>query len=313
MRPCAATSPKKTPMASPSLRLDPSAEVSAPAFDADKGVWVYAVTSAFLRGRNSVEVLLPDDWTPGRVGRVLYVLPVHPGIGGRWGDGLQVVRGLDVHNRHGLICVTPAFDSWPYYGAHATDPQIRHEEYLCKVLVPWVESRYATPGTPAGRLLLGFSKSGWGAFLSILRNPGIFGYACSWDAPLMMSDRNFGLYETADHFGTRAAMARYVPRKWARRHAVHFRDRARLVLLGHNFFGTRWLHDLPHTVSFHWLLRRLGIPHHYDNGIKVAHTWNAGWLGPAVEALMGVADAGAAASFTSWCATDDHEDAVWNG
>jgi hypothetical protein len=273
------------------LPIDASALIEAPRFDRQKGVWTFVVESAYQRGPNAVEVLLPDRWEAGRRHRVLYVLPVQPGIGGPWGDGLQLVRALGVHNEHDLICVAPAFDTWPYYGSHASDPAIRHEEYLLRVLVPLIESRYTTHGAAEGRLLFGFSKSGWGAFLLTLRNPDFFGYACSWDAPMMVSERNFGLYETASHFGTREHMARYVPREWARRNAAHFRQRERLVLLGRNFFGTRWLHDLPHTSGFHRLLRRLDIPHHYDNGIKVAHTWNHGWMKPAIAALMKIANA----------------------
>jgi len=271
------------------LTLDVSAEIGGPELDRAKGVQVYRVTSPFLRGANEIEVLLPDAFDPARTCRVLYVLPVQPGSAGLWGDGLQCVRRLDAHNRHDLLCVTPAFDSWPYYGAHASDERIRHEDHLKRVVVPLIESRYATPGTARGRLLLGFSKSGWGAFLLILRDPAFFGFACSWDAPLMMTEKNFGLYETAEHFGTRESMARYVPLRWAERNAEHFRDETRLALLGHKVFGTRSLHDLPHTWRFHRHLRRLGIRHHYDNRIICDHTWNEGWLEPAIEALVGLA------------------------
>ena len=86
-------------------------------------------------------------------------------------------------------------------------------------------------------------------------------------------------------------MARYVPKAWARHNADHFRNEKRLVVLGRNFFGPRWLHDLPHTSGFHRVLRKLDIPHHYDNSIKVPHTWNHGWLEPAMRELMNLADA----------------------
>ncbi len=271
--------------------IDSSAKIEGPTFERDKGVWVFLVESPFLKGSNRVEVLLPDHWDPQRVHRVLYVLPVQPGIGGQWGDGLQLLRQLGSHNRHDLICVSPAFDSWPYYGSHATDPEIRHEDYILKVLVPLIESRYSVCGTARGRLLLGFSKSGWGSILLILRNPDFFGYACSWDAPLMMSEKNFGLYETASHFGTKDQMSLYVPRTWARRNAEFFRHETRLGVLGHNFFGTRWFHDFPHTSGFHRVLRKLEIRHHYDNRIKVPHTWNHGWMEPAMRVLMNLADA----------------------
>ena len=46
---------------------------------------------------------------------------------------------------------------------------------------------------PHARLLLGFSKSGWGAFSLLLRYPERFGKAAAWDAPLMQ--------ERPDRFG----------------------------------------------------------------------------------------------------------------
>ena len=192
--------------------------VGGPTFVKEKGVWRYEVESPYQRGRNPIEVLLPDRFDPkdaDKKYRVLYVLPVEPGIGGRWGDGLQEVRRADAHNRHGLICVAPAFDTLPWYGSHPTDPKIRHEDYLKRVVVPLVEGRYPTVAGREGRLLVGFSKSGWGAFTLIFRDPDFFGYAAAWDAPLMLSADDFGVFETGPHFGTKENFARYLPAKLA--------------------------------------------------------------------------------------------------
>lgn len=255
-------------------------------FDSEKGVHVYRLRSPFLGGPSPVEVLLPSRYEAARAYKVLYILPVHPGIGGRWGDGLQVARELRIHDRYGVICVSPSFDTWPYYGQHHSNPSIRHEAFVLQALLPAIEALYKTNRSAESRLLLGFSKSGWGALSLLFRNPDVFGFAASWDAPLMMSEKNFGLYETAEHFGSAEAMAHYVPGLWARKNAGQFRDHARVAVLGHNFFGTRWFHDLPHTWRFHRLLQRLGVRHTYDNGIRVPHTWNAAWMEPAVRSLM---------------------------
>ncbi|MFW6133612.1 MAG: sugar-binding protein, partial [Planctomycetota bacterium] len=174
--------------------LDPAVEVAGPTEDADKGVQVFRVKSPYTRGTNPVEVLLPSDFSTDRTYRVLYVLPVNAGIGGRWGDCLQVIRKAGLHDAHGLICVTMAFDTTPWYGAHATDPAIRHEQYIRDVVVPLIEDRYPARRAPEARLLVGFSKSGWGSFTLLLRNPDVFGYACSWDAPLIMDGDDFGLW-----------------------------------------------------------------------------------------------------------------------
>ena len=284
--------------------VDDSAKIEGPTFDHGKGVWVFEVESQFLNGRNKVEVLLPDRWDASRAHRVLYVLPVFPGIGGPWGDGLQVVRQLGFHNQHDLVCVSPAFDTAPFYGTHATDPRIRHEDYMLRVLVPMIDRYYNTFGTASGRLLLGFSKSGWGSFLLTLRNPDVFGYACSFHAPLMMSEKSFGIWRTAEHYGSREAMSRYVPAVWARTSARAFQDQTRLVLLGRGLLGIPWFRD-RNGYAFHRLLRKLGIKHYANGRINAPHTWNRGWVAPAVDALVSL-------SAALGRAADNDEDPMWD-
>ena len=65
---------------------------------------------------------------------------------------------------------------------HADPP----ETYFLKVVVPFVKQTYLAGGDKAHRLLVGFSKSGWGAFSLLLRYPDRFGKAAAWDAPLMI-------------------------------------------------------------------------------------------------------------------------------
>jgi len=273
--------------------IDPSATVRGPDFDAARGVHVFKVKSRFMSGENALEVLLPASFDRGRTYRVLYVLPVEPGIGGRYGDGLAEVRKSGAHDRHALIGVAPAFDAMPWYGAHASDAAIRHEEYLKKVVVPLIESRYPATGKPADRLLFGFSKSGWGAVALILRDPEFFGYACSWDAPLMMDRSSFGQFETRQHFGTADQFARYLPAEWAARNAAAFRKTARIAVLGTSLFGRAASPgNACHTEAFHKRLEELGIRHHYDAGLKFPHEWGSGWVPKALDALVGIAKAG---------------------
>ena len=272
---------------------DGPVQASGPEFDAARGVHVFKVRSPFLRGENAVEVLLPKAFDAKRKYRTLYVLPVEPGVGGRYGDGLAEVRKSGAHDRHDLICVAPAFDTMPWYGAHAADPLIRHEEYLKKTVVPLVEGRYPATGKPMDRLLLGFSKSGWGAVTLLLRDPEFFGRACSWDAPLMMDRSRFGQFETRQHFGTAEQFAQYLPAEWAAKNAASFRKTARIAVLGHSSFGrVASPANTCHTEAFHKKLEELGIRHRYDNGLKHAHEWGSGWVPKAVEALMEMAGEG---------------------
>ncbi len=265
--------------------------VSDVTFDAKKGVWHYVINSSYQHGENAVEVLLPDDFRKTEKYRVLYVLPVETGIGGHFGDGLQQVKAANAHNAHHLICVAPAFDVTPWYGDHATDPHARHEQYLKKVVVPIIEKNYPTVGGRDGRLLLGFSKSGWGAFTLILRDPEFFGYAASWDAPLMMQTEDFHNYAIPENMGTKENFAHYLPTELVKEHAEAFRDRTRLVLLGHAIFGSapgKKFSD--HTAQMHEVMEKLGVRHAYNNNLKFSHTWSSGWVKPAIEALMQVVE-----------------------
>ncbi len=265
----------------------PTTQVSEARWDAPKGVWVYTVSSPFQHQANAVEVLLPTNLDKSTKYRVLYVLPVNEGTGGPWGDGLQIVRQLSLHDRFNLICVQPAFDTIPWYGAHASDSGIRHEEYLRQVLVPMIEQRYPTTGSASGRLLLGFSKSGWGAFSLILRNSDLYGYAASWDAPLMSGW--FGGWGIPQHFGTKEQFEKYQLSTLLETHGQSFTKSKRLALLGERNFGEQGgpqFKQKHHTPWAHERMLELGIQHEYRNDLNIEHRWDARWIKPAVEMLV---------------------------
>ncbi len=268
------------------VKMDESATVKGPEKDAVKGVERYIVTSQFQVGPNAIEVLLPDKFDPAKKYSVLYVLPVETGIGGYFGDGLMEMKKLDAHNKYNLILVAPAFDTVPWFGANATNPKIRHEEYLMKVVVPLIESRYPTPGTREGRLLFGFSKSGWGAFSLLLRNPDFFGYAASWDAPLMVDwPANWGI---AEHFGTKENFEKYQISRLFDSQAKYFKERSRLALTGSCLFLD--------AVKAHEKMDSLGIKHYYANNLRFPHTWKSEgaekfWIQPVLDALVALSRA----------------------
>jgi hypothetical protein len=136
--------------------------IAAQAAPQADGVVTHTVESEFQKGPTVVRVLPPSKVEPGRRYRVLYILPVQPGLEPRWGDGLDEVRKLGLHDKYGLFCVAPTFSDWPWYADHPTDPVKRQESYLLRTVLQLVESRHPVLAKPEGRLLLGFSKSGWG-------------------------------------------------------------------------------------------------------------------------------------------------------
>lgn len=116
------------------------------------------------------------------------------------------MKKLDLHNKHGLICVMPTFARLPWYIDHPTNPKIAQESYFLKAVVAFVEKTSPALTKLDGRLLLGFSKSGWGAF-TLLRHPEVFGKAATWNSPLMMDTP--GKYDSGELFGSRDNFTKY--------------------------------------------------------------------------------------------------------
>lgn len=240
-------------------------------------VIVHRLVSEFQAGTNDVRVLLPDKLKSGRRYPVLYLLPVYAG-GQHAADAMDEARRLGLSNRHGIICVSPAFERLPWYADHPQDRQIRQESHFLKAVLPFVENHYPALAEPRGRLLAGFSKSGWGAFSLLLRHPDVFGRAASWDAPLLM-DR-IGMYGNGPIFGTQENFEQYCATRLLAQQAESFRrNPARLILLGHGNF-------VEDDALMHQQMQLLGIPHFWDHGPKRAHDWHSGWLEIAVELLL---------------------------
>ena len=244
----------------------------------DGGETAYRVTSPSQRGETIIRVLLPEGVTPDERLRVLFVLPVEGGEGTRWGDGLSEVRNSGLHNLHRLVCVMPTFSALPWYADHPADLEIQQEKYLVSGVLPWVDETFPTKAAREGRLLVGFSKSGWGAFSLLLRHPNLFDRAAAWDAPLMMDAP--GKYGSGPIFGTSENFAEYQLSKLIADRAELLRRETspRLIHLGFgNFRGEH--------AGFEKLLNEHRIPHIYHDGPQREHHWNTGWLSEAIELL----------------------------
>lgn len=252
------------------------AKISAARQDQD-GVLVHSVGSQYQTGTTVIRVLLPDGTIQGKRYRVVYVLPVESGDETRWGDGLAEVMRNDLHNRHQVIFVAPTFSHLPWYADHPTELEIRQETYFTNVVVPFVEQTYPVSKKPEDRLLLGFSKSGWGAWNLLLRHPQTFGRAAAWDAPLMM-DR-IGKYGTTKILGTQENFESYCLVDLLREKAEHLGHEKRLVLTGYGNFR-------KHHREMHSLLDGLKISHEYRDGPEQKHDWHSGWMPETVRLLI---------------------------
>lgn len=240
-------------------------------------VIVHTLNTQYQSGETQVRVLLPDEIAEGERLRVLYVLPVEAGDEDRYGNGLQEVSKCDLHNRHRLICVAPTFSQLPWYADHPTDETIRQESYLLKEVLPLVEKAYPVVEGKSGRLLVGFSKSGWGAWSLLLRHPDVFDKAAAWDAPLMLNAP--GQYGSGPIFGTADNFTNYEVQSLLRKRRPALSGQPRLILSGYNAFR-------EHHIQTHQLLEDLGIPHVYRDGPCRKHTWHSGWLAECVALML---------------------------
>lgn len=261
---------------SPSGR--PAAKFEAKGPEKKDGIETYVITSDYQEKPCEVQVLLPGNFTREGRYKVLYVMPVNAGMGGRWGSAIGEAKKLDLANKYGIICVEPTFSRWPWYGDHPTDTKIRYGSYLPEVIVPFMDKTFPTLAKPEGRALVGFSKSGTGAIGLLLRDPDIFGRAGSWDAPLMMT--TVGDFETTEIYGTQENFTKYsIPELLTKNATLLQGQPARIAIMGHSMFR-------PHTERGHKLADDLRIPHYFDNSVNRPHNWGSGWLAPLVEVLM---------------------------
>lgn len=242
-----------------------------------EGILVHGVRSAYQRGATEIRVLLPEKFDAIRRVPVVYLLPVEPQGEHRYGAGLTEVLRHDLANKHGVIFVEPTFAQLPWYADHPSDPELRQETYLLQVVLPLVERIYPALAEPRGRLLLGFSKSGWGAWSLLLRHPDRFGRAVAWDAPLLLAEP--GKYGSGPIFGTADNFERYRLTTALERQAEKLRAGKRLLLLGYG--GFRAEHQ-----QMHQLLDALRIPHDYRDGPQRQHDWHSGWVAEAVALLL---------------------------
>jgi enterochelin esterase-like enzyme len=105
-----------------------------------------------------------------------------------YGDGLLEAKRLNLHNLHKAIFVYATFSDVPWYADAVSNQSARQESYFLRDVVPFIERALPAKVEPSNRLLVGFSKSGWGAFSLLLRHPHSFGKAAAWDAPLAMQE-----------------------------------------------------------------------------------------------------------------------------
>ena len=230
-------------------------------------------------GTQTLRVLPPTHPVAGVAHKFLYVLPVEPGLGNTFGDGIDTMLALDAQDQYNLTIIEPTFSIEPWYANNPNDANLQYETFMTTELEPWVQANLSTTGTEQN-WLIGFSKSGIGAQDLILKHPDLFQLAASWDFPADMSSyAQFGS-SSANNYGTDANFqANY-------RLTAAFLDAHKSPFLTNNRIWLGGGEDFPSDVSdYDALLTSEGIVHTVSPSQQIAHRWDSGWVPQALAAL----------------------------
>ncbi len=137
-------------------------------------------------GPQVLRVLRPTNPAAGVAHNFLFALPVEPGLGTSYGDGMATLEAANAQNQYNLTIIEPSFAIDPWYADNPNDANLQYETFMTTELEPWVKANLATTGTEQN-WLIGFSKSGIGGQDLLLKHPDLFTLAASWDFPADMS------------------------------------------------------------------------------------------------------------------------------
>jgi concanavalin A-like lectin/glucanase superfamily protein/putative esterase len=215
--------------------------------------------------------------------RFIYVLPVIQDVdlNSSYGDGLEELRTLNVHNDYNAHIIAPSFKSIPWYADHAFNPDRQYESFVVRDLVPWVEANLSTTGLEE-HWLVGFSKSGFGAVTLLFRNPAVFDAAAAWDFPADQSSTSaagmLSNYGTDTNFQNNYRLTA----GWIAARKDPFQTATRLWL-SRDYVATSFLDQV---LAFAGRLQANDVQYLMTGGATRVHSWTSGWLGEALAGLQ---------------------------
>jgi hypothetical protein len=230
----------------------------------------------------AVRVLAPDHPSTNYPHSFLYALPVEAGLAqSTWGSGLDELRQLNVQNQYNATIIEPIFPIESWYADSATDTTINFETFTAELLPAWVNSNLDTSGAEKN-LLIGFSKSGYGALDLLFKHPSVFDAVAAWDFPGDMAayDQYGSSYEdygTDTNFQTNYRMTGTFIDAWK----APFTTADRVLISEGSVFATE-------VADFNALLTAHSVLHTLLTQTNDAHTWSGGWLSNAVAGLYGL-------------------------
>ncbi len=122
-------------------------------------------------------VITPDTYDGNKDFPVVYLLHGYSGNYSNWIKSAPSMRdAADVYQTI-IVCPDGAFSSW--YWDSPIDPTMSYETYVSNELVAWVDSKYKTIKSRAGRGITGLSMGGHGALYLAFKHQDVFGTAGS--------------------------------------------------------------------------------------------------------------------------------------
>ena len=238
----------------------------------------------------AVRVLTPQHPSTNYPHSFLYDLPVEPGLAqSTYGSGLDELQKLDVEDQYNATIIEPIFpiDSW--YADNPNDPTINYETFVADILPEWVDSNFSTTGTEKN-LLIGLSKSGYGALDLELKHPSVFSAVAAFDFPGDISSYDEFGSSSANDYGTEANFQNNYQLTSGFIDALKgpFTTQDRILISEGPVFQNQ-------VAGFDALLTSQGVMHTLLTQTNDAHTWSSGWLSAAVAGLYGLENSGAIA------------------
>jgi cytochrome c2 len=229
----------------------------------------------------AVRVLIPQNPAAGAPHNFLYALPVENGLTGlSLGDGLNELESLDVEDRYNATIIEPIFPMYSWYADNPTDATIDYETFVSTILPQWVDSHFSTTGDEKN-LLIGFSKSGYGAVDLLLKHPSVFDAAAAFDFPADMTTYNGLGSSTANDYGTQANFQNNyeLDKSFIDTYEAPFTTQDRIWISGGPLYASQ-------VADFNKLLTSQGVMDTLSTTeTNDVHSWTGGWVSNAVTGL----------------------------
>ena len=169
------------------------------------------------------------------------------------------------------------------YADNPNDATIDYETFVADILPQWVDSHFSTTGNEKN-LIIGFSKSGYGALDLLFKHPTVFDAAAAFDFPADMKSYTSLGSSTANNYGTQANFQdNYeLDQSFINAYKAPFTTQDRLWISEGPLFKQD-VGDFDHLLTSQGVMHTLSTTETND-----PHSWTGGWLSNAVAGLYGL-------------------------